>query len=219
MDVEIAMTAWTNCLPRLEYLDMTLRSLKMHLPVDVPIFICSEDLEDDYRHQFELIAGAYGVAVHYHEPPAEIGSNHNFVLSKCSADYVLFVEDDFHMERPLDLSDDIDFLEDNPDFVMVRYFVGQESSVDIINDFGNGLLEIGKLSNYPYSNTPHLRHRERFATLGQFAENVGWGCQEHAMGDKLRESPLRIAVRRPDCFVHAGRFASQQERWPEGETP
>jgi hypothetical protein len=225
MDVELAMTAWTNNEARLGYFEQALRSLATFLsPTEGIIWaphatVCSEELSQEFRHRFERIAGRYGMTSHYHAAPAEIGANHNFLLSKLTAAYTMFIEDDFVLERPLDLSDDIKFLEENPDFVMVRYFIGQPSSVDIIGELGSGLVEVGKLSSYPYSNTPHLRHRERFATLGPFAENVGWGCQEHAMGDNLRDSPLRIAVRRPDYFSHAGHFASQSERWPKGETP
>ncbi len=225
MDVEVAMTAWTNSVARLGYFEASLQAQAEKLTTGTRIrqktLVCSEALSDMCnRVPCDMIAAANGCRVYYHNNPPEIGRNHNFLLSKLTADYTMFIEDDFLLLKPLDLSDDIDFLEANPDFVMVRYFIGNGATVRPMSDLGNGLYEISKRSNYPYSNTPHLRHRERFATLGGFREDAPWGAQEHAMGDKLRKSPLRIAVRRPDdYFIHAGRFASEQSRWPEGETP
>jgi hypothetical protein len=223
MDVAVAMTALTNSRTRIGYFDGSLRAQAERLTASrhtrLPTLVCSEKLGPELREQFELVADAHRVDLQYHPGPAEIGANHNFLLENVSADYTMFIEDDFHLERPLDLSDDIDFLEANPDFVMVRYFVGNESSIDPLGELSPGMWEVGKLSNYPYSNTPHLRHRERFATLGPHLVGGGWGAQEHHMGRMLRDSPLRIAVRRPDYFSHWGRIASQPERWPEGETP
>lgn len=216
MDVEIAMTAWTNNRARLGYLDATLRAITEYLPSDIPIFVCSEELDGEYRYQFELIAGSYGSSIHYHDPPAEIGSNHNFLLAKCTAEFVLFTEDDCLLAQPFDLQSDVEFLRTNPDYVMVRYVLGHSTTCA---DLGNGLFEVDQHSPYLYSNRCHLRHRERFASLGPFSENVGWGGQELDMGAAILKSTYRVAARIPPLFGHIGHFASQPDRWPEGETP
>lgn len=220
MDVEIAMTAWTNIPARLEYFEKTLLSvsegLSMSQAARASTFVCSEHLEQPERSAFEALCTKYGFAIYYHPEPAEIGANHNFLLSQCSAEFVLFIEDDCPMNRPLDVSIDAAFLRDNPDFVMLRYVTGHSI---VGKELGDGIFEIEQRSPYLYSNQPHLRHRERFASLGPFTVGAAWGGQELDMGTAVKHSQYRVACRVPPVFGHEGRFASEQSRWPKGETP
>ncbi len=220
MECEVALTAWTNNPARLEYFEDCMEALRENLTAErhsmTRILVCSEELPPEYKVPFERLCLRFGVDLHYHPAPAEIGINHNLLVSLCEADYVLFTEDDNLQHAAFDLSDDVDFMEEHGDFVMVRYVLGHSTTGD---DLGNGLVEVCQTSPYLYSNMTHLRHRRRFAELGPFAEDAGWGGQELGMAPRIIKSPYRVAGRKPPMFAHVGRFAADESRWPEGETP
>ena len=221
--VEVALTAWTNNPARLGYFKTTMLALKQNLTASrhaiTRILVSSEVLETEYRVPFEALCRHFDVDLHYHPAPPEIGCNHNQILSLCEADYVLYTEDDCLLNESLDVSDDIDFLEACTDFVYVRYSLAPWSKMTPLGGEWPGLGDMDKSLPYPYSNTAHLRHRERFATFGPFAENAAWGGQEIGMGGKVTASSYKIAGRAPGPFGHMGKFGSQPERWPKGETP
>ncbi len=220
MDIEVALTAWTNNPARLSYFSMTMQALRDNLTASrhnlTRILVCSEELTDEYQWPFEKLCQRFGVDLHYHPEPAEIGRNHNFKLGHERATYVLSTECDCHLTKPIDISDDIDFLEANHEFLMVRY---KASFTTRMQTLAPGLTELAPKSSWPYSNMAHLRHRERFATLGPYAEDVGWGGQEIYMGRTISRSGFRLAFREPGVFEHIGRFAAHQDRWPKGESP
>lgn len=224
MDIEIALTAWTNNLARLGYFETTMQALRTKLTARrhtlTRVLACSEELAPEYRKPFEALCDRFGVELHYHPGPPEIGRNHNFMLSLCRAEYVLSTEDDCNMCVSLfDLSDDVDFLEAHADFIYIRYSLATWSKMTPLVPPIPGLGDFNKSLPYPYSNTAHLRHRKRFASLGPFLEDAVWGGQEIAMGRQVTASSYKIAGRTPSVFAHMGKFASQKERWPEGQAP
>ncbi len=220
MECEIALTAWTNNPARLKYFEDGMEALRANLTAVrhsmTRILVCSEELTPEYKVPFEALCVHFGVDLHYHPAPAEIGQNHNLVLSLCEADYVLFTEDDNHLSCPFDLSSDIDFLESRKDFVIVRYVLGHSTTGEEVNE---GLVEVRQDSPYLYSNQTHLRHRRRFEQLGPFTEGADWGGQELGMSPSIIKSPFRVAGRKPPVFAHIGHFASEESRWPEGKSP
>jgi hypothetical protein len=220
VDVEVAMTAWTNNAQRLLYFERNLQALRENLSASrhtlIHILVCSEELPVEFRQPFEATCHRYGAILLYNANGPEIGKNHNFKDASCNANYVLSTECDFLLKAPLDISDDVDFLEANEDFAYIRYEI---PPTQIIRELTPDLVELDTSSSYPYSNRPHLRHRGRFATLGPFVEHGGWGAQENMMGAAVRKSDWRIAGRPVRLWLHIGRFPAQERRWPEGESP
>ncbi len=221
MEIEVALTAWTNNPARLSYFENTMEAIRDRLTASrhtiTRIIVASEELTDEYRGPFEATCRRYELELHYHPAPAEIGRNHNLLLSLVRADYVLSMEDDCMLNVDLDLSDHVEFLEDHPNFLMTRYFCPFATRLGRLTD---DLEELDTRGPCPYSNLGHLRHRERFATLGPYTKDAGWGGQEIDMGGAVARSGFHVAARVPDnAFNHIGRFAVHEDRWPEGETP
>lgn len=223
MDWEIALTAWTNNVARIGYFERAMQAIASYVTSSRHtrrrILVCSEVLTPEYKAPFEKLCVEYDVDLHYHPEPPEVGRNHNFMRSLCEADYVLSTEDDGNVNLPLDVSDDIDFLESRCNFIMLRYALAPWGKMRPCKPPVKGVGVLDKALPYPYSNNAHLRHRARFEQLGPFVEDQGWGMQEIEMGERIRYSQWLIAGRAPNPFGHMGYFASEPERWPEGETP
>jgi len=115
------------------------------------------------------------------------GWNKTLGLAHQNSDFVLWVEDDWELDRPFDLVPHVRLLQENEAVGMVTFrilSVGNE--VKTVGHNGQHYLEYMRTTQYSYSGNPQLRHARFTTHYGWFAENVNPGGIELAQDDKYR---------------------------------
>ena len=110
-----------------------------------------------------------------------LGISHQFT------DFVLWLEDDWELEEPLDLVPCVRLLQEREDVGLVSFrilSVGNE--VLTVGHDGRHYLQYQRTTQYSYSGNPQLRHARFVKHYGWFAENVNPGGIELAQDDKYR---------------------------------
>jgi len=108
-------------------------------------------------------------------------------LSHQRSDFVLWLEDDWELDHPLDLVPYVRLLQENDEVGMVSFrilSVGNE--VKTVGHDGLHYLEYMRTTQYSYSGNPQLRHARYTKHYGVFAEDVNPGGIELNQDDKYR---------------------------------
>ena len=120
--IDIALVAWPNHPKRWQCFQETLASLLRHLTATEHQlrYVCSSESVTDPNHQWygaELAAlcKAEGVKLRFRESgPPGLGENMNAALKLCRGDYILLVQDDRPLLKPLDLNESVAFMASTP---------------------------------------------------------------------------------------------------------
>ena len=125
----------------------------------------------------------------WHSEKQGYGANANAAAQLLSDDYpvTLWLEDDWALTRPFNLTPYVHLLETNHDVGMVRLGhmpVGQH--MDSVGYDGHMYLNIHKSQQYAYSGNPHLKHRRFFEQHGGWPEGLDPGKTELAYDEQVR---------------------------------
>lgn len=115
------------------------------------------------------------------------GWNKTLGLAHQNSDFVLWLEDDWELDQPLDLVPYARLLQENEEVGMVSFrilSVGNE--VKTVGHDGLHYLEYMRTTQYSYSGNPQLRHARYTKHYGVFAEDVNPGGMELNQDDKYR---------------------------------
>lgn len=173
------------------------------------------------------------------------GANANNAISKCEHDIVFFIEDDYVLTRPLDLSPFVALLLENDAVGLVRmdgiaghrgincqtaetnirdYLPGHRDGVGGLGDVHYWLIDQRSSHLNVYSNRPHLKHRRFHEFYGPYPEGYRLGQTEsmfaHTVKDKMRANPnaapaLAIPLNANSYFDHIG-VSFQLSEWDKG---
>ncbi len=222
-DVQVAVTAFPNNWSRLEAFDECARSHREKITASRhamgPMIVAAERVEAPFALALERLCRRHGCLLHWHEPPADIGRNSNFLWEMCTCPYVVWTQEDNTFFHHVDISSDIDFLHAHQDCLIVRY-VGSHL-IRILGEVpGTDLLEVDRGGPWPFTDMAHLRQRERFsARIGPQPEGAAFGMAEARLGSRVARRPdCRVLMRKVQPAFHAdvGRILStQRSRWPE----
>jgi len=128
------------------------------------------------------------------------------------SDYVLWMEDDWVLESPLNIERHVRLLEEREDIGIVSYRGFTEGSdLSVRTHAGFHYLQYFRSGDMPYSGNPHLRHARFVQTYGVFAEDRNPGDMEQNYNERFckRSGPeiWRPAEGNPwGIFAHIGEF-------------
>jgi hypothetical protein len=106
------------------------------------------------------------------------------------ADIVLWLEDDWHLDRRLDIRPYVQLLEERSDIGIVRLGgLAVGSDVHIVGHNGIHYLQYQRSTQYAYSGNPLLRHKRFLDAYGWFHEERSPGEVELDMDAKFRQAP------------------------------
>lgn len=112
--------------------------------------------------------------------------------------FVLWMEDDWELRRPLAISPYLRMLHDQESVGMVRLgHLATGSDVRIVGYSGIHYLEYLRSTAYAYSGNPHIRHIRFSDAVGLFPENKNPGDIELAQDEIFRTNPNVPAIWRP----------------------
>lgn len=117
------------------------------------------------------------------------GKGWNLGLGIChqNSDFVLFLEDDWVLEKPLDLVPYVKLLTEREDVGAVSFrILSVGADVHTVGYEGRHYLKYLRSTQYAYSGNPMLRHARFTQSYGTFAEDRNPGLIELYMDDQYR---------------------------------
>lgn len=136
------------------------------------------------------------------------GWNIGLVEAHRKSPFVLWMEDDWELRRPLAISPYLRMLHDREDVGMVRLgHLAVGSQVEIVGYSGIHYLNYLRTTQYAYSGNPHIRHVRFSQACGPFAEDCNPGMIELRQDDKFRKDVNVPAIWRPADIPGWGIFA------------
>lgn len=118
---------------------------------------------------------------------AGLGWNKGLGLCHQFSDYVLWLEDDWNLDEPLDLRPHVKILSEREDVGAFTYrILSAGADVHTIGCDGEMYLQYLRTTQYAYSGNPHLRHARFTRSYGWFAEDRNPGNMELHMDDQYR---------------------------------
>lgn len=118
---------------------------------------------------------------------AGVGWNKGLGLCHQFSDFVLWLEDDWNLDEPLDIQPHVKLLSENEEVGAISYrILSSGADVHTIGYNGEMFLQYLESTQYAYSGNPHLRHARFTRNYGWFAEDRNPGLIELHMDDKYR---------------------------------
>lgn len=117
------------------------------------------------------------------------GIGWNLCLGLCHqfSDFVLFLEDDWELERPLDLVPYVKLLQEREDVGICSFrILSIGADVHTIGYDGRMYLKYLRTTQYAFSGNPYLRHARYTKRYGTFAEDRNPGLMELHQDDQYR---------------------------------
>lgn len=145
-----------------------------------------------------------------------IGWNMGLMAAHQKSPFVLMMEDDWELRRPLAISPYLRMLHDREDVGMVRLgHLAVGSKVEIVGYSGIHYLHYLPDTQYMYSGNPHIRHVRFSQAVGPFAEDKTPGEIELDQDYKARTLPNVPAIWRPADIPGWGIFhhVGQEKTW------
>jgi len=137
------------------------------------------------------------------------GKGWNLALEKAHqfSEIIMFLEDDWSLKEPLDISSYVQLLIDREDVGMVRLGgLATGSNVDIVGHKGLIYLNYSKSCPYAYSGNPSLRHTRFTKAYGWYTEEGHPGIIELHYDTKFR-TIAGPEIWRPAEMTSSGIFA------------
>jgi len=154
-------------------------------------------------------------AVIWRSKRCSYGANANWAWHRASqiSSISFWLEDDWELKRPFDLTNYYDLLIEKTEVGMIRLgHMPIDLTLHTTGFAGNMYARVDKGCNYAFSGNPHLKH-DRFASLGHYPEGKNPGETEIAYDYQVRQKaqpeiwwPLLIGDNPP--FGHIGQVQS-----------
>jgi hypothetical protein len=236
-DVTVAIPTWARYPERIEYLRRTLAGLRGHLTLGDRLarILVSAEREACIPAAIEYICTDFGADLIWHDGVADVGDNLNHLFAAVDTKYVLFDEDDWMLDRDLDITPDLGLLDaDDADLVRYSWWTTPERAEET-PDFTRAGVHYFRprpdhLPAYPayYSNDPFVAALDRwYGVVGPFrhaGREHGFSISEEDYDLRCRAAGVRISARvrnRSDWtragwgrfFRHIGTRSAMTEKW------
>lgn len=118
---------------------------------------------------------------------AGLGWNKTLGICHQNSDFVLWLEDDWVLEQPLDLERYVRLLMNREDVGVVSFrILSVGTDVQTVGHDGEVYIKYLRSTQYAYSGNPHLRHARFTKSYGWFAEDRNPGNMELGVDDQYR---------------------------------
>ena len=205
--IDVAVVTWPNHPERWRCFQETLASWRKNLTAGPHTvrYVCSSESEPDPKHQWygdELAAlcKQEGIPLQFRDGKPGLGENMNAALRMCKGDYIIVVQDDRPLVKPLAIAPYIQHLAKCPEVSLVRFSWPQGRNPTTyrfrvkVMTHPSGLRRLALSSPWIYGDDPHLRRRSFMAAHGWYIEGVRHGASEGDMIQRLRRQGATIAV-------------------------
>ncbi len=224
MQLTVAKNFWARFPERYTYLQQSCEltaSMLDFTGLEVSWLIAAETQGIDAagREQMQKFCLDYGYQLIWHDGPADLGANMNFLFDNIQTDVFLYIQDDYAptMDIP-DILSDVQYLQQHENLGIIRYpyfdgFVDNPAFVRVNDRYVN--IPKGAMT-YRYSDNPHLQHKRWREKAGRYKEFIGQTMSEVAMDEQARHTPLDIYCRDlPRGFSHTGTVSTVPEKWEQ----
>lgn len=208
-NLAICMVTYKRTAEALKTIRSTLKNIGY--PQELIGFYLADDGSDDKHHTAllkELTKQGVRILGEHNERFREddeetkfnCGKGWNKGLGICHqfSDFVLWLEDDWIMEKPLDLVPYVQLLQEREDVGLISFrILSVGADVHTKGHMGEVYLDYLKTTQYAYSGNPNLRHARFTKKYGWFAEDRSPGLIELAMDDSFRTREDGISIWRP----------------------
>lgn len=235
MNITVLISHWPRHVDRFDYFVATVHSLFKYLPDSTAehSFRYLVYIEQSMSASQQLLNAVTSYCRHRHidvvlnVTAAGVGKSLNTMLERVETPYVLYFQDDFELMQPLPLDYDVDVLESDNLYSLVRYAAHERTlaSARTIQTGPTDALPLRVLDReafYYWSFNPFLAQTD--ALRGFFGPFPDQRDAENLMNQKLRaiSASHRILVRGPgtiggdDCLVrHIGEKTSILEKFDD----
>lgn len=217
--VTILITTWPRYIERVRYLDEVLKSIKINITdnnsnknIEFEKLILTETENSLYVDDVEELSKDYGYTLIRHEDKPNIGANLNLGNKTATGDYIIYFQDDFTCTSPLDITKDILFFKEHPDYKLIRYY-RYNKHVYLPDPIQSNYYEIPKDTGNYYSDNPHIKTKDFHTIVG------GYNTEDNSKGEKMmnnrsKKSSIKLALRGQSPLVkHIGGKTSMTEKW------
>jgi hypothetical protein len=237
-DVTVAIVTWIRYPERLDYLGQTLCGLRDHLQHRgrlARILISAERESVLLSDELDELCASADADLIWHDGVADVGDNMNHLFAAVDTKYVLFDEDDWMLDRDLDITPDLSLL-DAKDTDLVRYswWTTPERAAETPEFTRAGVHYFrprpDHLPAYPayYSNDPFVAALDRwYKVIGPYrhaGREHGFSISEEDYDLRCRAAGVRISARVRDqsdwtragwgrFFRHIGTRSAMTEKW------
>jgi hypothetical protein len=214
----LVILTWPNHPTRWQYFntcisralrEITCKDFEMHVK-------CVSESERDPLHNWygdhlKLFCESRNIPLAFREGKADLGSAMNFANRASQTKYTMILQDDFYLERPIDLSEGIRTLEDNPNIDFIRYSYPAHL-VSFKGSFHSWRI-LDEQKDWPYGDDPHLRRSTFAQKFGHYKEQERHGASESHMAHSVKVNKATILTTEEPMFGHYGNTPSVIREW------
>ena len=129
---------------------------------------------------------------------AGIGWNRCLGICHQWSDYVLWLEDDWNLDKPLDLEPYVKLLQNNEEVGICSFrILSTGADIHTVGYDGRVYLQYERRTQYAFSGNPYLRHARYTRHYGTFAEDRNPGLMELHQDDQYRLAMQGPRIWRP----------------------
>lgn len=172
---------------RTEYALRTVRSTKQNLIYngDIKWIVVDDGSHESHVNAVLAEIGAGNVYC-VNTGKQSYGMLANWAWHMAQSDVTLWLEDDWELRNPLNITPYVDLLNRHEDIGMVRLgLLPIDLKLYSIGRDGIMYLDVSKESNYAFSGNPHLKHK-RFGEYGFYPERLNPGQTEITYDYQIR---------------------------------
>ena len=126
-----------------------------------------------------------------------VGKSMNYGMAACleRADYILWLEDDWYLEKPFDLGECVRLLQEREDIGMIRLgYISPGIEAQLVSGAGRLWWKLHKGPTYTFAGHASLRHRRFCEAYGPYPTNLTPGETELWMCGKVNNTPGPVVV-------------------------
>ena len=162
------------------------------------------------KKRIERLCRAFRVQLRWNSWPPSMGANENnamqIAFDELHCDYMMLHIDDCYATEPIDLSEGIAFLEENPDVDILRYhWSPRKECKPIMTELG-AWQQVDPQSKWFYDDSPHVRRSDYVAKFGRHYKGrpIDCGRTESETNRVLRARGARIVATSHRMFEKDG---------------
>lgn len=214
--IDLILTHWARYKSRVKCLKDTLNSLKTKLSATghkLIITVGAESRDAPYQAEARLLCRDLGVNFLENPDEPNLGRNLNNLHQGTKNPWVLYVQDDFELELPLEIGPDVDLMIANPSIDMIRYTWRKINPADYhVSTYRSDLFQLNHPCSHLYSDNPHLRRRDWLERTGPYVTQDNAAC-ENLMRRRANELSMKVLLTSKQPFRHSGIETVMWEKW------
>lgn len=211
MSVTVGILTWPSTELRVEFFRRTIESLRRGLVGDYKMVCSSEaDSSEELISEIIDICDKNDIELNWRFGRPNQGNNLNYLLSCCRSDYILLVDDDCILIKPLDISDAIRAISSEPLITGIFFpCTGYNRSADFVTAgrfYGGRSYPtwhvMSMMNRYIAYSSGFLIRRNFVNIVGKYIENQYHGRAEEEMNERLKKMGAVVVFPNATYFDH-----------------